>query len=401
MSEPLPDGPQHGPPQGPLPIDEVRVRVLEAPLPDPVRMSFAALAARRACLVEIRSGDLVGIGESWVNHPAWAWRERVATLAEGVVPLLLGADASGIGALRARLAGRLLPLGRQWGAPGPVWQAISGVDMALWDLAGKAARRPLAALLDGAPPRDVPVYASGIGPDRVEELTERALARGFRAVKVKIGFGAERDAAIVRAARAVAGDDIALFADANQAWTVGEAVRMCAILRDHGVRWCEEPVDGNALADLEDVHARTGMPLATGENVYTPEDFARYSASPAVAYIQPDTAKTGGVTTALDVGRAAPAHGTALALHCYSGALGVAAAAHVAAAAGAAWVELDVRDDPLRTELAVTAPEPSDGRLAVPSGPGLGLVIDEERAASRTVHSARWDRAGLKEKDTP
>src|SRR5690606_29447030 len=82
---------------GPLPIEEVAVRVFEAPLPDPVRMSFAALASRRACVVEIRSGGLTGIGETWVNHPAWAWRERVATLAEGVVPALLGQDASAIG----------------------------------------------------------------------------------------------------------------------------------------------------------------------------------------------------------------------------------------------------------------------------------------------------------------
>ncbi|MFC5752741.1 mandelate racemase/muconate lactonizing enzyme family protein [Actinomadura rugatobispora] len=379
----------------PLPIDEVRVRVFEAPLPDPVRMSFAALASRRACVVEIRSGDLTGIGESWVNHPAWAWRERVATLEEGAVPVLLGADARDIGALRRRLTARLLPLGRQWGAPGPVWQAISGVDMALWDLAGKAARRPLAALLaapDGpdAPLQEVPVYASGIGPDRVEELAERAVARGFRALKVKIGFGEERDVAIVRAARAAAGDGVALFADANQAWSVPEAVRMCAVLRDHGVQWCEEPVDGNALADLEHVHAETGMPLATGENVYTLDAFTRYLASPAVAHVQPDTAKTGGVTTALAVGRAAAAHGTGFSPHCYSGALGLTAAAHVAAAAGAAWVELDVRDDPLRTELTVPPPEASGGALRVPSGPGLGVTIDEERAASRTVHSARW-----------
>jgi L-alanine-DL-glutamate epimerase-like enolase superfamily enzyme len=381
------------PPADRLPIDEVRVRVFEVPLREPVRMSFAALARRRACVIEIRSGDLVGVGESWVNHPAWAWRERVATFTEGVVPLLLGADAAGIGELRRVLSRRLLPLGRQWGAPGPVWQAISGVDMALWDLAGKAAGRPLADLLagpSGAPSRTVPAYASGIGPDRVEELAERAVARGFRALKVKIGFGAERDAAIVRAAQAAAGDGVAVFADANQAWPVEEAVRRCAALRDQGVQWCEEPVDGNDLADLEKVHAETGLPLATGENVYTLDAFTRYASSPAVALIQPDAAKNGGVTTALEVGRAAAAGGTGFSPHCYSGALGLTASAHVAAAVGATWVELDVRDDPLRTRLAAPPPEVSDGLLRVPSGPGLGLAIDEEQVADHTVHSARW-----------
>jgi D-galactarolactone cycloisomerase len=366
-----------------LPIEGLRVRMFEVPLDEPVRMSFAALRARRCCLVEVRAGGLVGIGESWVNHPPWAWRERVATLREGVAPLLAGLDAADVRGVHDRLVAALVPLGRQWGAPGPVWQAISGVDMALWDLAGKAAGVPLAVLLGASdPPSAVPVYASGIGPDRVEDLTERAVALGVRALKVKVGFGRARDAAVLRAARAVTGDAVALFADANQAWTPGEAVEMCALLADHGVAWCEEPVAGNALRDLEDVHRRTGMPLATGENVYTPDAFAAYAASPAVAHIQPDAAKTGGVTTALRVAARAAEHGTSFTPHCYTGAPTIAATAHLAAAAGAAWVEYDVRDNRLRTDLTTEPPEVRDGFLRVPDGPGLGIALDEDRLAS-------------------
>ncbi|MQY02683.1 mandelate racemase/muconate lactonizing enzyme family protein [Actinomadura macrotermitis] len=365
-----------------LPIEDLRVRVFEVPLDEPVPMSFASLRARRTCVVEIRAGGLVGIGESWVNHPSWAWRERVATLREGVAPLLAGQDAADVRAVHGRLVRELLPLGRQWGAPGPIWQAISGVDMALWDLAAKAAGVPLAVLLGApGPPAPVPVYASGIGPDRVEDLTERALALGARALKVKIGFGRERDEAVLRAARATAGDAAQVFADANQAWTPGEAVEMCALLADHGVAWCEEPVAGNALRDLEEVHRRTGMPLATGENVYTEEAFAGYLASPAVAHIQPDVAKTGGVTTALAVAARTAEHGTAFTPHCYTGAPTVAATAHVAAAAGAAWVEFDVRDNRLRTDLTTVPFQVRDGALAVPDGPGLGIELDEERIA--------------------
>jgi len=371
-------------------IDEVRVRVLGVPLGEPVRMSFAALTTRHACLVEIDAGGATGVGESWVNHPSWAWRERAATLLEGAAPLLLGEDASDVAALRERLCARLLPLGRQWGAPGPVWQAVSGVDMALWDLAGKLAGRPVAALAGegGGTPRRVPVYGSGIGPDKVGELTVRALELGCRAVKVKVGFGRERDEATLRAARAEAGDGVELFADANQAWSEQEAAEMVRLLQDHGVAWCEEPLAGDDPAALERLHALTGMPIATGENVYTLDAYTRYVAAPGVEHIQPDASKTGGITTALEVARLAARHGTAFTPHCYSGALTLAATAHVAAAGGADWVELDVRDNPLRTGLTEQPLHVEGGMLTVPDGPGLGVVIDEARIAPHIIHSA-------------
>src|SRR5690606_40593031 len=96
--------------------------------------------------------------------------------------------------------------------------------------------------------------------------------------------------------RAVAGPDVALYADANQAWDVDEAVAMAPLLRAADVAWIEEPVRGNALAALEELHRRTGLTIATGENMYGRHEFRAFAASPAIGILQPDLAKTGGLT---------------------------------------------------------------------------------------------------------
>jgi L-alanine-DL-glutamate epimerase-like enolase superfamily enzyme len=361
---------------GSLPIDSVTVAVLTAPLREQVPMSFSALTARRSVLVRLGAGGVTGVGESWVNYPEWAWRERLATL-DGIRPMLIGADAADPPALMSELATRLHGVARQWGAPGPLWQALSGIDMAAWDLLGRVRGRPVAELLaDGPTARRVPAYGSGVGPTRVTELTERALAMGLGAVKIKVGFGEETDLATVRAVRAVAGEDLTVFADANQAWDNETARRMCGLLGEYGVAWFEEPLAGDRPADLEALADATGAMLAGGENVYGADDYAVRVGSSAFAQIQPDPSKTAGVSLSDAIGRMP---GSArLSPHCYGGAATLAASVHlVAAAARPGWVELDLRDNPLRTEIADGPRLDADGHLTVPTGPGLGLTYDE------------------------
>ena len=372
-----------------LVIDELRVRVLTAPLGERVPMSFAALTARHAVLVTLRSGGLTGTGESWVNHPDWGWRERVATL-DGIRPLVVGADASDPPALLHHLAAALHGVARQWGAPGPLWQALSAIDVAAWDLLGHAENRLIAALLTAraAPPsgehaRRVPVYGSGVGPTDVAVLTERALAAGMRAVKIKVGFGEETDLATIREVRAVAGDGLEVFADANQAWDPATAERMCRLLGGHGVTWFEEPLAEDRPDELAALAERAGVSLAGGENVYGADAYAERVAMPAYAHIQPDPSKTAGISLSDAVGRMP---GTArLSPHCYGGAPTVAAGAHlVAAAARPGWVELDVRANPLRTDIATGPSLTPDGHLTIPDAPGLGVRYDPDALARYT-----------------
>ncbi len=363
---------------GGLVAELVRVRILEAPLDEVVPMSFSALRARRVCLVEVHAGGAVGVGESWVNYPDWVAAERLATLCDGAAPVVLGCDVSEPARVHARLVEALRPLGRQWGAPGPIWQAISGIDLAVWDLAGRVRGRPVSALLGGAGVRTrVPAYGSGVGPTDVEALCRQAVEAGLPAIKVKVGFGRERDTATLEAARAASGPGMRIFADANQAWDLDEAVRMCGLLREYAVEWVEEPLDGDDPELLAQLVDRTGLPVSTGENVYCAGSFTPYVASGALAQIQPDVCKAGGLTVARQVVEAARTTRTRVSPHCYGGAVGIAASLQLARAYDEVeWIELDVRPNPLRTRLLREPVRIEDGGLVVPGGPGLGSALD-------------------------
>jgi L-alanine-DL-glutamate epimerase-like enolase superfamily enzyme len=362
----------------PVRIARVGFRALRVPAGDGLAMSFAQLQHRSAALVIVETEDgLAGVGESWVNHPPWALAERQETIREGLAPLLIGQDARDPRAIHERLLRHLLPVARQWGAPGPIWQAISGVDIALWDLLGQALGQPAHVLLGGARIRErVPVYASSLGPDTVGEQAAACKDAGFSTVKLRVGFSRGKDLANLRAAREALGDEAALFVDANQAWDLDEAVAMAPVLHRYGVTVVEEPISGDQLELLEQFHRRTGLLVATGENVYGARALLPYLRSPAVAIAQPDVSKTGGLTEAFEVCRLAAGTGTAVWPHMYGGAIGFAATLQLAACApGVEQVEYDVRANPLRDPLLTDPPAPHSGVIGLPSGPGLGVTF--------------------------
>ncbi|NGN64380.1 mandelate racemase/muconate lactonizing enzyme family protein [Streptomyces sp. A7024] len=369
-------------------IARARVRVLRAPVRDGIAMSFSPLRHRAMVLVSLTDEDgRTGHGESWVNYPPWAATERTATLREGVLPLLAGRRVDDVPATHAVLCERLDPLGRQWGAPGPIRQAISAVDVALWDLKGQRAGAAIARVAAHRIREHIPVYASSLGPRSVAEQAADCRRAGHAAVKVKLGFGRETDTRNLLAARETLGADALLYADANQGWDLEEAVAMAPVLRDAGVGWIEEPVEGDELTDLEELHRRTGLVIATGENLYGRAKFAAYATSPAIAVLQPDVAKAGGITEALAVCDLAAKHDTAVMPHLYGGAAAFAATLQVAAAADAVTaVEYDVRDNPLRDPLLLSPPAPGEGRLGLPDLPGLGVRFDAAALERLTCH---------------
>lgn len=368
-------------------ITRVGVSVLRAPVADPVPMAFGSLLDRRVCVVEIEADGLVGVGESWINYPAWAHHERIATLIEGVVPLLLGRDAGDPAQVQRTLWRALGAVGRQAGSPGPIWQALSGVDLALWDLAARRRGVPLHTLLEGDVRRTrVPVYASGVGPTQVDELCARARHAGIRTLKAKIGFGADVDRQTLQQIRAAA-PEATVLADANQSWDLATAKAQLALLEEHDVRWLEEPLAGDRTDELAVLAAATSIPLATGENVYGHEGFAAHLEQGRIGYLQPDLAKSGGYSQINPVTARAGRRGVQVAPHCYSSGLGLLAALHLAAA----WshvpvLELDVRDNPLRDGLFPEVLAVVDGHLSVPDGPGLGAVPDPDLLDDLRTH---------------
>jgi L-alanine-DL-glutamate epimerase-like enolase superfamily enzyme len=379
---------------GALRIADVRVRTLAAPLDQPVRLACGTITRRTMALVEVESADgAVGLGESWVNHPPWAIAERRAAITEGIGPLLIGADAASIAALHARVLGELSGPARQSGGPGPLMQALSGVNTALWDLAGKSFGLPVAALSGGYVRTEVPVYASGLGPDSVTVMAARCAELGFTAAKVRVGFGAGTDRDNLLAAREVLGPRAALMADANQAWSLPEAVRMAGPLGEAGVAWVEEPVRGDRLADLEEFSRRTGLTVATGENIYGSAGFLPYLQSREALVLQPDVSKAGGLTETLPVCHLAAALGRQVLPHLYGGALAWAATLQLAAAGPAvAGVEFDLRPNPLRDALLTDPPAVHRGLARIPAGPGLGVTLDQAALAEFTIDQGRSSR---------
>lgn len=376
----------------PVTLSQLSISVLKAPLAEPIKTSFGVLKNRTMVIVGLTSSDgTTGSGESWVNFPGWAADERVATLAEGVVPILRAHPEGTPAEQYLRLSRALSPLGRQWGAPGPISQAISAVDVAMWDLVGRLSECPCDTGRSRVRDR-IPVYASGLGPSNHREHVEAALEAGHTAVKVKIGFGREKDAAALQLVREVGGDKLQIFTDANQAFTVDEATDMVPILRDVGVEWIEEPVRGDQLSDLEEFHRRTDFPIATGENLYGVENFSRYLHSPAVAAIQPDLSKMGGLTPALTVADDALDADCDVFPHLFNGALAYAASLTFTALAPAArLLELDVRENPFRDPLMIAPPRVIDGTVEIPGGAGHGVELDPEKVEEYRVALHQFD----------
>ena len=367
--------------------DRVVVRVLEAAVDEPVRMSFSSLTSRRMCLIEVHAGGHVGIGESWINYPTWAPAERVATILEGVAPLILGTDVGDPPEVLDRMRAALDGVARQWGARGPVWQAMSGIDLALWDLRGRIEQTPVGELL-GSARGAAPVYASGIGPTQVEELCAKAVAMGITAVKAKVGFGDDIDRATIAAIRSTA-PHLRVFADANCAWSYDEAVRQARILFDEGVEWLEEPFENPDEASFGRLYEMTGMPLAAGENAYGILELENLAATPGMLCVQPDPAKSGGITTAARLASQMTAP-VLMSPHWYAGAIGLRAClALVTAFKQSGWIELDVRSNALRDGLVAEGfPLDSDGRMRASQVPGLVADLIHDQVAAHQISVA-------------
>jgi L-alanine-DL-glutamate epimerase-like enolase superfamily enzyme len=277
------------------------------------------------------------------------------------------------------LSRRLHVLGIQSGEPGTMAQAIAGADIALWDLAARLARRPLWRLLgrDDASPK-VAAYASGLSPTQPELLAAAKRAEGFHAFKLKVGFGSERDLANMAALRALLGPRTHLMVDANQAWTLPEAVDMSRRLAEFEPEWLEEPIAADASPDeWKALASATTIPLAAGENMRGAAMFAVAIASGSFAVIQPDPGKWGGFSGCLPVAREALLHGRLFCPHWLGGGIGLMASIQLKAAAGGpGYVEVDSNPNPLRTLLATPMPGLKDGAYTLDESAGLGVVPD-------------------------
>src|SRR5262245_49438650 len=240
-------------------------------------------------LVRVDTDDGVsGWGEACGHRVFPATRAAIDTL---LGPMCVGRDATQIAAIHDDAERTLHGVGRN----GPVLYALSGIDIALWDIAGKAAGLPLYRLLGGSARADLPAYASLLRygrADAVGPYTAQALGRGYRHIKLH-----EITVPEVKAAREVTGTGVPIMLDTNCPWTVPEAVEMARRLAPFDLHWLEEPVwPPENLAGLAEVKSRGGIPTAAGENYGTAWEFRRDFEAGAITFAQPHGTKIGGVT---------------------------------------------------------------------------------------------------------
>jgi L-alanine-DL-glutamate epimerase-like enolase superfamily enzyme len=380
-------------------IRDVRTVSLECPLPRPVFDANYAMATKPALLVEVETDDgLVGLGEA--AHFGGPLVVTRTVIERELRPHLLGEDARDVERLWQLMHQRAYKHARG----GVVIAAISGVDIALWDLRGKAAGLPLWRLLGGCRAR-VPAYATGgfyaegKGVGQLCREMEDYLAAGFAAVKMKVGRNSDvegsplramphrgvaevslaDDLERVRAVRAAIGPDARLMVDANGAWDVGTALRMGRRLEPFDVYWLEEPVSPDDVAGSAALAARLAIPVAGYETcTYGKVGFRDYIHARAVHFVQPDVAWAGGITETLKIAHLAEAWNLPVAPHVHGSAVAVAAAVHVLGGiANGSMAETVFPAHPLMADL-VREPLAVDktGHITLSDRPGLGLELD-------------------------
>jgi len=376
-----------------LKITDVRTHVLRSPLAQPFAFSQGWVSSRGATLVEVTTDEgIVGWGEALcqgLQPPEIA----AAAVTSALRPLALGTDPLEPEVLWHRMYHHT----RDYGLKGAVIGAISGVDIALWDICGKARGEPVARLLGGMFRDRVQAYATGFyriqGKDEAARLAAEAKQRhaeGFRAMKFKLGFGIEDDLAVMRAVReATAGLAYEAMIDTNHAYGVAEAIRLGRGIEEQGwkLRWYEEPVTQEDLDGYGEVRRALATPVAGGENEFTLFGFRELFARRAVDLAQPDICAAGGFTGCRHIVSLAHAHGVQVNPHVWGSAVGQAASLQLIAAipeahhslfASQPLLEFDMSSHPFRERLTDRPLRQKDGWVEVPRRPGLGVEVSRE-----------------------
>ena len=340
-----------------------------------------------ALVVEIRTDDgITGWGDCY--GPAAVCRAIVETLLK---PSLIGRDPFDIEVIWEALYNKV----KDYGLTGMTISGISGVDIALWDIVGKACQQPVHKLLGGAFRTRVETYATGLYFKNMDKLNEEAVeeargyaAQGFRAIKMKIGLGSIRkDIDRVAAVREAIGPDRQLMVDANHCFNVPQAIAIGRELEKLDIAWFEEPISPEDLDGYTELRAHLDVPIAGGENEFTKFGFRKILARRAMVIIQPDVCAAGGLTECKKIAALAQAHAVQCVPHAWGTAIGLAATIHYLASLPDTppclvpmppLLEYEQTFNPFRDELSLAKITHQRGWVDVPTGPGLGIEIDRK-----------------------
>ena len=347
-------------------------------------------STRSTTLVRVDTDEgISGIGSASGNG------ELIEVIFTKVIkPLLVGMDPTEIDTIwdKAYVRGGH----KEFGTRGIGVVALSGVDIALWDILGKAHGVPLYQLLGGKCRDKVPVYATALYPEEPWKVARRARGfaeQGFHGVKIKVGFDLDQDIRIVRAVREELGKDFIVMTDANQGYSVDVALKASDAFADCGAYWLEEPlfvedIEGHAI-----LREKSKTPIAVGENLHMCYAFENFIMRGAVDFIQPDVARAGGITEIRKITALAARHKVPVSFHTWGDGVALAASVHLSAALKDCIVmELDYTYNPLREELLREPFKVQNGFLIPPERPGLGIELNPN-ALERFAFSGSEDLA--------
>jgi D-galactarolactone cycloisomerase len=359
-------------------ITDVRTIRLRAEIPSEVQVfSRSGIRnSRSATLVQVETDKAItGLGSCSGNG------ELIEFIVANVLkPLLIGMDPTEIDAIwdKAYVRGGH----KEFGTRGIGVVALSGVDIALWDILGKVRGVPLYQLLGGKCRDKVPVYATALYPEEPSRVAKRARGfaeQGFHGVKIKVGFDLDQDTRIVRAVREELGKDFVIMTDANQGYTLDVALRAADAFAECGAYWLEEPLFVEDIEGHATLREKGKTPIAVGENLHMCYAFENFIARGAVDFIQPDVARAGGITEIRKITAVAAKHKVPVSFHTWGDGVALAASVHLAAALQDCIVmELDYTYNPLREELLREPFKVLNGYLIPPEKPGLGIELNEE-----------------------
>lgn len=366
-------------------IIEVHTHLLDHALETAFESASMRFTRRQHVLVEIVCDDgTTGWGECL--GPA----RPNAAVVEAYAPHLIGRDPLDTEVLWQQVYNLL----RDQGQRGLTMTALSGIDVALWDIKGRHLGVSVSVLLGGRVRDTVEAYATGSfrrdGVDRVADNAAECAAHaaaGFHAVKIKIGFGVAEDLAVIRAVREAIGPDTRLMIDANHGYTSGEAIELGNRAADFDIDWFEEPVIPEQLGAYRKVRAGQPIPVAGGETWHGRFGFLEPLETGCIDIAQPDLCGTGGFTEIRRVADMAALRGVRLVPHVWGTAVQIAASLQFVAALlpdpprrdpVAPIFEFDRTHNPFRQAIVTQPIEHDHGTIAIPNGPGLGIEIDRD-----------------------
>ena len=374
---------------GDLKIADLRAYPTSFPVPekDAVTLGIGRTVKRDAVVVKVTTaGGLIGWGESHHGRAPGAVAQLVNTTLRG---LTLGMDAADTVGVWQRIYQKQLG---SHGMGAACALAMSGIDMALWDIRGKAVGWPLYRLLGGSA-KPIPAYAGGVAlgyqePERLVDEIRPHLEAGYKVIKRRLGDSPARDLARVHAVRRAFGDELVILSDANTGCTVDDCRRLMPGLDETQVAWFEEPFPAHDYARYRIARNYGKVPFAAGENHYTRFEFNRVLEDGSITILQPDLSKTGGPTEALRIAAMASAYKLPIHPHTSLTGLNMAASIHfLCAIDNAGYFEGDVSKNNRFRDQMVSRPYQvgNDGCVRPLEGPGLGLEVDEAFLAAHPV----------------